>query len=420
MTANGQVIKLEGEYEQLTDSNESITRRIKEMDRVTVPKFPTLASLKQWHSQLIRNLVLASGRTDHVELRWLDEILKVGAKFEDFHNSGGARFATLDIKLHCAMTQVIKDGCRTLAAKLSTLEDEAMAKGMLLKGRQLVWLVHDWFRLNPEMQQVYGLQAITDLEWYGDNNISAFVDMWKLVTTNNSIVLTEPQKAELLVQKMAPSKVLAQDIAYWRRLPHGNEQRTHDYLITSMLRYLDRTHMDKNVEAQRRLVAPPGGKAPTAAATGGDSAAGGKRPCYFFNHGSCKNTDAQCKFSHVKVSADEKAKMVKPERRERERSPSPAGGRKTAEGGLGHCFKFLKGECKNGDSCMFSHIDQVEVDRQKMAKAEAKAKAKAKAEPKAKAKAKAAPANAVSGAHLMVPPPPMAVPFVRVGRLRSE
>ena len=74
MTANGQVIKLEGEYEQLTDSHESITRCIKEMDRVTVPKFPTLANLKQWHSQLIRNLVLASGRTDHAELKWLDEI----------------------------------------------------------------------------------------------------------------------------------------------------------------------------------------------------------------------------------------------------------------------------------------------------------------------------------------------------------
>ena len=143
---------------------------------------------------------------------------------------------------------------------------------------------------------------------------------------------------------------------------------------------------------------PPGGKAPTAAATGGDSATGGKRPCYFFNHGSCKNSEAQCKFSHVKVSADEKAKMVKPERRERDRSPSPAGRRRTAEGGLGHCFKFLKGECKNGEAC-------VEVDRIKKAKAEAKAKAKA--EPKAKAKAKAEP-KAPPQAEASIPeaPPP--------------
>ena len=102
--------------------------------------------------------------------------------------------------------------------------------------------------------------------------------------------------------------------------------------------------MDKNVEAQRRLVAPPGGKAPTAAATGGDNAAGGKRPCYLFNHGSCKNSEAQCKFSHVKVSADEKASMAKPERRERDRSPSLAGSRKTAEGCKMHYFESLRGE----------------------------------------------------------------------------
>ena len=67
-----------------------------------------------------------------------------------------------------------------------------------------------------------------------------------------------------------------------------------------------------------------------------------------------------------------------------------------------------------------SSIDAMEFLRDRIKKAKAEAKAKAKAEPKAKAKAKAAPANAVSGAHLMVPPPPMAVPFVRVGRLRSE
>ena len=60
-----------------------------------------------------------------------------------FEVSGSARFATLDIKLHCAMTQCIKDGCKPLAAKLSTMEDEAMAMNKILKGRQLVWLVHD-------------------------------------------------------------------------------------------------------------------------------------------------------------------------------------------------------------------------------------------------------------------------------------
>ena len=61
------------------------------------------------------------------------------------------------------------------------MEDEAISMNKILKGRQLVWLIHDWFRLNPEMKQVYGLQAITDLQWYGDDKISEFMDMWKLV-----------------------------------------------------------------------------------------------------------------------------------------------------------------------------------------------------------------------------------------------
>ena len=125
-------------------------------------------------------------------------------------------------------------------------------------------------------------------------------------------------------------------------------------------------------------------------ASGGASTAGtGKRPCYFFNFGGCSNSDANCKFGHVKVSADEKAKMVKPERRDKSRSPSPGGGPRAAGPGKTHCFKFLKGECTRGADCVWSHSPQEELDRQAKAKAKAKAKAEpnAKAEPKAKAHA---------------------------------
>ena len=117
------------------------------------------------------------------------------------------------------MTQCIKDGCKPLAAKLSTMEDEAMAMNKILKGRQLVWLVHDWFRFNPEMKQVHGLQAITDLQWYGDDKIPEFMDMWKLVATNNSFVMTEPQKAVILVEKMARIRERFEDSIQGGRIP---------------------------------------------------------------------------------------------------------------------------------------------------------------------------------------------------------
>ena len=57
------------------------------------------------------------------------------------------------------------------------MEDDAMAKGMLLKGRQLVFLVHDWFKLNPDMKPLYGIRELSDLAWMGDAKIFEFLDL---------------------------------------------------------------------------------------------------------------------------------------------------------------------------------------------------------------------------------------------------
>ena len=68
------------------------------------------------------------------------------------------------------------------------------------------------------------------------------------------------------------------------------------------------------------------------------SGAGAKPPCYFFNHGSCTNSDATCRFAHILVSDDEKAKMVKPVRNG-SRSTSPNGrGEGRVAGGAGHAL----------------------------------------------------------------------------------
>ena len=48
-------------------------------------------------------------------------------------------------------------------------------------------MIHDWFRLNSEMKPLFGLQAITDLKWYGDAKIFEFMDMWDKIVNNNTI-----------------------------------------------------------------------------------------------------------------------------------------------------------------------------------------------------------------------------------------
>ena len=109
---------------------------------------------------------------------WINEVFKSGAKIEDFASSANASFATLDIKLYMAVLAVIRDGNRTLATKVAILEDAASSKNLVMKGRQLVFLVHDWFRLNPDMKPSFGLQEITDLKWFGDERIFEFLELW--------------------------------------------------------------------------------------------------------------------------------------------------------------------------------------------------------------------------------------------------
>ena len=159
--------------------------------------------------------------------------------------------------------------------------------------------------------------------------------------------------------------------------------------------------MEMNQGLRRAALLRGRGSASGGVQGGGAGATAGspKKPCYFFNHGQCKNSDANCKFAHVLVSPEEKAKMEKPERR----SPSVARGGKRepqatsttspaappASTAPRYCMKFIKGNCTNGDTCSFAHLGPEAVAEMKRAgeAAKAKAKAKAKAQPKAAAKA---------------------------------
>ena len=133
MTANGQTVKLDGEYEEMVGAKETINRRAKEHEKVVAPKFPTINNIKQFHNQMARNIVLASGRMDGAEVAWWKEIRREGVKMDDLADSGDPRYATLDLKIHCCLTQCVRDGNRTLAAKLASLEDKAMSDGKILK-----------------------------------------------------------------------------------------------------------------------------------------------------------------------------------------------------------------------------------------------------------------------------------------------
>ena len=387
----------------------------KEAEKVTVPKFPTLASLNGWTIQLAQNLVQAGGRNDCEEVDWLNKVIEPGSSIDSLADSGQTKFKSLDLKLAAALSAVVRDGGpENLIDDLAEMNREAMSKGSMMKGRQIVWMIYNHFKTNPNLAPVYSIVDLTALKWMGDNNIHTFRHMWNFITRNMVEKLRDNSLADLLYSQMKNSKVLQVDLAHYRRHPDGHPDHSYRFLRDCMDRQLERVNTEKNRDDYSSLLkamakgagaAPaPGdpkakgkakakakGKAKAKAKAGAD-AKDKKAPCWFHHvGGSCTFSAQECRYSHAKISEEEKKKIPRPRSQSRERpnkvKPGAPGtensgsgdkDKKAAAAGQGlsfmPCKDFLTpGGCKYGKDCIFAHIDD-EAVRACKAAAEARKK----------------------------------------------
>ena len=156
---------------------------------------------------------------------------------------------------------------------------------------------------------------------------------------------------------MAPSKVLAQDVAYWKRLEDGSDQKSYEYLINSTQRHLDRKQMEKNSSGRRAALQAGRLLTPSLSTASGAAGSGGKPPCWHFHvKGSCRFGD-RCLNSHAPVTAEVKKNFKLPSR-----SGTPSSAERAEKTGKGkgdgtassanpprvYCRFFIHGERKHG------------------------------------------------------------------------
>ena len=390
-------------------SDKVIVKKTDSTEKIVVPKFPSVARVSDWFTNVKRNICAATGKEDYGEISWMDEIQKPGTTFETLADSGAVRFKSVDIRLAVSLSACVKDGSSELYRELQRRESECMSeKSECLRGRQIMWMILSFFKSNRDMSVVYTVQDLTNLQWQGDKNMHVFRHHWEDMTSKLRLELTENCLSEILVEKLANSNELKEDIGHYRRVREGHEDKCYQYLVGCMDRYLQRARLDKNRQEFKNALkksstaAPaPNPDAPTktkaeikkekkekakakAAAAkakakakadpkkpGGGGDASQRPPCRFFQDGKC-NKGSECKFAHRKASKEELKKM------KGDRSPSPAprgGGDKKGDKNelkppkLGHfCRAFLtpKG-CPHGDKCIFPHMNEDEVNKLKSA-----------------------------------------------------
>ena len=153
-------------------------RNSKRPTAVHVPKFPTVTQVPQWEKAVARALVASSVYDDKAEVKWFKRASLRGVSFEELGNVGDERFHALDALLCQAL---IKNLPPDLHQRIRRKEDEAWQNDTTITGLQVAWMIYDYFKTEDHMSQVYGLNDLTDLTWYGDNRMLDFLQQWDFI-----------------------------------------------------------------------------------------------------------------------------------------------------------------------------------------------------------------------------------------------
>ena len=353
----------ESEDESDDDSSKGNSGRVvvknTQAEKVVVPKFPSIVGLPRWKQHIARNLCVACGKWDSKEIQWILEVEKDGKSIDDFVDSGALRFKQLDIRFAVSLASCIKEGCPELDRVFQRKEAECMReKGRCLKGRQIYFMILDYFRTNSDMSVVYTVQDLTGLEWLGDKNMHSFRHYWDAMTQKVRNELNESTLADILLAKLEKSVELKEDIRHYQRQREGHEDKTYSYLLGCMDRHLARQRLLKNRTDHQAAMKRNSPAVPGETNTGGD---GNKKKKKKKKRAKSepvrKNENRE---EPVAAAPKDKKKKKNNSRENSQNRDGPA--RDKSPGGTAPqkrntiCWFYQSNKCENGKDCAFEHV----------------------------------------------------------------
>ena len=186
-------------------------------------------------------------------------------------------------------------------------------------------------------------------------------------------------KEELFLEQLRQSQVLREEVAHYDRVEKGDPDKTYDFLVESIRKFLERKRHRQN--RQDMVKALTGGQVrPGAAASSGQSPDKSQTPCSFFQKGTCRK-GKDCPYSHKK-GGDRGRPATRAASGGADRTPSGGNARsqsrgqssRAATGGASSnpkpkaksdrpCFAFNEGKCQKGRDCKYAHRTMTETEK---------------------------------------------------------
>ena len=207
----------------------------KEAERVSNPAWPKMHQLDNWKMQLLMNVLSACADPDtDTWTKWLEQALGLNPDLNMFSDSGGDRFATIDIKMAMGMQNMLKqapDEAKDVYLDATRHSELRHQQGVIVKGRELVALVMQLFRTSDRTGLVYHIEHLFNLDFPGDKNLVMFRNKWYdlLLKMRSEDRLSKLALRDILYRKIKGSKKMEFGLNAYHRLPDKHPQKTYEF-----------------------------------------------------------------------------------------------------------------------------------------------------------------------------------------------
>ena len=150
--------------------------------RLKLPNFPQVIYYDQWQMQVCDQICMfLEHESERSVLKWFQQFKT--STLEELGKTGKSTFRKVDRDLAIQLRRAIPP---RLGDKVSEHREKSWKENKQQKGRQILWFIHEHFKLNEHMVHVYDITHLTSLEWRGEdqNQLSVFIKIWKKIIEN--------------------------------------------------------------------------------------------------------------------------------------------------------------------------------------------------------------------------------------------
>ena len=197
-------------------------------------------------------------------------------------------FPTLDAKLLSALTNILTGD---VARIIDTYKETEAAAGRMVRGRQVLFKLHEYFSTNIKHGATYALQDLFSVRLKGEN-LKSFIANWDQVLAGLEKIPDVSVLETLLYNQVKNCRAINHDMNEYHRAADGSATKSYDFLVQAVRRHLDRTRLETNRERiARNLGSHPSSSTATPAV---DTKTGYilKGYCIKWNKGECKDENA--------------------------------------------------------------------------------------------------------------------------------